>query len=172
QKYLTERGALMTLCHLISAEQRGKLSTGDRQVLNIFQRSKADRQMQCLAPVRYVPVLTKTDLFESEEVEGFRQALGQTLSTLKQPSDVIACTSMSPEGIEGFQDVVGEAARRGWDSLDEWISDAQRMSRPPSGRNKVDRRQVKQAYTSTAKRSANRPARGGKGARTFLPPRV
>ncbi|CAE7829980.1 engB [Symbiodinium sp. CCMP2592] len=164
QKFLSERRALKTLCHLISSEQEGQLSPGDQQLVDIFRRSEADRSSRRLPPLRYVVVLTKTDLYESPQVAQFQEKLRQALLDLGQPpADIVSCTSLSRKGIKDFQTVVNEAVRRGWDHLDEWKNDATKERRLPQGRNKYERRNAKAAYTSTAKQSARQPSRGGKG---------
>ncbi|CAE7255101.1 engB [Symbiodinium sp. CCMP2456] len=173
RKFFCERCALKTLCHLISSEQEGRLSPGDEQLVDIFRRSEADRSSSGLPPLRYVVVLTKTDLYESSQVAQFQEKLREALLDLGQPpSDIVSCTSLSTEGIKDFQTVVNEAVRRGWDHLDEWIADAMKTRRLPQGRNKYERQSAKAAYTSTAKQSARQPSRGGKGASTMMPPSV
>lgn len=164
---------MKTLCHLISSEQEGRLSPGDEQLVDIFRRSAADRNSSGLPLLRYVVVLTKTDLYESSQVAQFQEKLREALFDLGQPpSDIVSCTSLSTEGIKDFQTVVNEAVRRGWDQLDEWIADAMKTRRLPQGRNKNERQSAKAAYTSTAKQSARQPSRGGKGASTMMPPSV
>jgi len=146
QKFLSERRALKTLCHLISSEQEGQLSLGDQQLVDIFRRSEADRSSR---------------------------RLPQALLDLGQPpADIVSCTSLSRKGIKDFRTVVNEAVRRGWDHLDEWKNDATKTRRLPQGRNKYERQNAKAAYTSTAKQTARQPSRGGKGASTMMPPSV
>ena len=173
QKFLSERRALQTFCHLISSEQEGQLSDGDRQLVDIFDRSEAERDARGFSPVRYVVVLTKIDLFDPSMVSEFQERLSEAFAQLgRPPSSIVSCASLRYSGIRDFQRVVGEAAGRGWDQLDQWILDATKLQRTPQGRSKFQRQQVKAAYTSTAKQSARRPARGGKGASTMMPPSV
>lgn len=176
QKFISERRAISMVCHLISCEQKGRLSEGDEQLVEIFQRCDAERARCGMMPFRYVVVLTKTDLCKPEQAERFRAQLDRRLREMGQEAyRIVSCTSMTEDGsgIQEVQQLIDEAKREGWEALQDWLSDAFQAPKPPGGgRTTTEQRQIRQRYVQSAKQSAQKPSKGGPGATTVLPPSV
>jgi len=175
--YMSQRRCLCTVFHLVSSEYEGKLTEGDDQLLSIFQRSMRTRTAQGLEPFEYVSVLTKVDIHAEEDVPRIVDVLRADLASKENPPDgVVACSSMAAGGvgISAFAEAVDAAAARGWALRNSWESEAQqRKARPrPKNRGYKERQAVWESFKKGRQRAGGKPARGGAGAVTELPPAV
>jgi len=178
QQFISERRAVTTVCHLISCEQKGDLSEGDQQLLEIFQRCEAERERNLLMPFRYVVVLTKTDLSKPDQVADYEAKLRSKLMKERgerEDDQIVSCNSVSEDrsGINEVEQLIDRAKVLGWNAIEDWLPDAFLKPKPPGGgRTTTERRELRAKYAQTRKVSARKPPRGGRGAKTILPPSV
>eukprot|EP00929_Paragymnodinium_shiwhaense_P061629 TRINITY_DN30801_c0_g1_i3.p1 TRINITY_DN30801_c0_g1~~TRINITY_DN30801_c0_g1_i3.p1 ORF type:complete len:599 (+),score=116.86 TRINITY_DN30801_c0_g1_i3:45-1841(+) len=174
--YLTKRKCLNTVCHLVSAENRGTLTVGDKQIVATAIAATQARRVAGLPPLAYCVIMTKCDLFRKPQEEAAAVArLKRSLAEEGNPVEhVVKCSSMNAasDGLVEIQSMLQACSDRGWGAEEVWEEEMKIIPKLPPNyiSRQGQRRQRENLRNYRVKKGVRMP--GGKGARTMLPPRV